>query len=429
MPKLLWKIKKTIHGIKGPSFAMFCPHYDYVKNVSIDCMHLLFLGLIRLLVNLWFGVSNSLQDFSIYRYIELVDSRLLSIKPSHYISRMPRALSDCLKFWKAAEYRSCFFYYSIPCIRDLLKPKYLYHYCALVEGVYLLNQSSISEADIAHSERLLNYFVFMMPVLYGERYMTINLHSLLHLPLMAKELGPLWSNSCFPFESANGEILKLFHGTQYIDIQILNAVNVFQALPSLVKSMEQNINASIYVSRLLKLKTSCEENCFSLSGKGHDIDLDNKQRILLCAYLNKPISGVKFYGKAFIRGIHIYSSRFSSSTSRNSYTVKYINKEGIISFGFVHWFAESSNENKFSCILELDPEQLNLFSLHHENAASDEHIESIFLNLGLKFIHHFRKTDNFCIVPIRQIIDLCVCVESTAHVHICEEPNHCEVNL
>lgn len=50
--------------------------------------------------------------------------------------------------------------------------------------------------------------------------MTINVHNLLHLPNAVKRLGPLWAHSCFPFESANGELLKLFHGSQAIEKQI-----------------------------------------------------------------------------------------------------------------------------------------------------------------------------------------------------------------
>lgn len=130
---------------------------------------------------------------------------------------------------------------------DLMKPKYFYHYCALIDAIFLLNQASISEADIEQSERLLNYFVFMMPVLYGERYLTLNVHSLLHLPKTVKQLGPLWSFSCFSFESANGELLKLFHGTQYIDIQIMNAVNVFQSLPTLTQMVDQSTSACSFI--------------------------------------------------------------------------------------------------------------------------------------------------------------------------------------
>ena len=54
----------------------------------------------------------------------------------------------------------------------------------------------------------------------GERNMSANVHGLLHLPDVVKNLGPLWSHSCFPFESANGHILKLFHGSQGVEKQV-----------------------------------------------------------------------------------------------------------------------------------------------------------------------------------------------------------------
>ena len=52
--------------------------------------------------------------------------------------------------------------------------------------------------------------------------MTINIHNLLHLPEVVRNLGPLWSNSCFPFEAANGELLKLFHGSQSVEKQVFS---------------------------------------------------------------------------------------------------------------------------------------------------------------------------------------------------------------
>jgi len=50
--------------------------------------------------------------------------------------------------------------------------------------------------------------------------MTIIVHSLLHLPETVKTLGPLWAHSCFAFEAANGELLKLFHGSQKVEKQV-----------------------------------------------------------------------------------------------------------------------------------------------------------------------------------------------------------------
>ena len=41
------------------------------------------------------------------------------------------------------------------------------------------------------------------------------------------------THSCFPFESYNGNLLKLFHGTENVELQIVSAVAISQSLPSL----------------------------------------------------------------------------------------------------------------------------------------------------------------------------------------------------
>ena len=69
--------------------------------------------------------------------------------------------------------------------------------------------------------------------MYGDRYMTCNVHQLLHLPEMVHQMGPLWAYSCFSFENANGSVLKYFNGTQNVDFQIVETVNLIQTLPKL----------------------------------------------------------------------------------------------------------------------------------------------------------------------------------------------------
>ena len=54
--------------------------------------------------------------------------------------------------------------------------------------------------------------------------MSINIHNLLHLPKVVKSLGPLWAHSCFPFESANGDLLNFFHGSQAVEKQVTNFI-------------------------------------------------------------------------------------------------------------------------------------------------------------------------------------------------------------
>ena len=63
--------------------------------------------------------------------------------------------------------------------------------------------------------------------------MTLNIHHLLHLPDQVRNLGPLYTQSCFPFENKNGLILKMIKGTQNIDQQIVSDVSFIQKLPEL----------------------------------------------------------------------------------------------------------------------------------------------------------------------------------------------------
>lgn len=424
-----------INGIKGPSILMFCPKYDPVQNVSIDIMHLLFLGIVRMLMKLWFNVSHSLHSFSLYRYIDIIDERLLNIKPSHFVTRMPRSIADSLKFWKAAEYRSWFFYYSVPCIADFMHPRFLYHYCALLEAIFLLNQSSISAEDIVKSERLLNYFVYIFPCLYGERYMTINMHSLLHLPDMVCKIGPLWATSCFPFESANGELLKLFHGTQFIDIQIINAVHVFQMLPSLSNlTISSSPRANELVSSLLR-KNLPKMSHFHLCGKGYEKEICEKEIQMILRESQLPGCKFVFHSRAKLRGIMYHSVDYSRTKRRNSYTVKFKNSKGLISYGFVCWYVEcchdynTNKNNIFACISVLCKENRHIFDFHHLKIEADNCIKSNFLDLCLPNIHFMVKSDVKCIVPVQNILDLCLYIETDKLMLVCDEPNHFEVNL
>ena len=60
--------------------------------------------------------------------------------------------------------------------------------------------------------------------------MTANVHYLLHLPEVVRNLGPLYTYSCFPYEGTNGYLLSCIKGTHHVDSQILEAVSISQGL-------------------------------------------------------------------------------------------------------------------------------------------------------------------------------------------------------
>ena len=92
-------------------------------------MHAVLLGIMKMLLNLWFGTNRSC-DFYILHKIWEVDKRLLSIKPPSSISRCPCSIEAHRKYFKALELRSFILYYGPTVLLNILPKIYYEHfYC------------------------------------------------------------------------------------------------------------------------------------------------------------------------------------------------------------------------------------------------------------------------------------------------------------
>ena len=248
-----------VNGVKGPSWLSTLQHFDLVSGMAIDYMHGVLLGVQKLLLTLWFGSNFSNRHFSISSKVDTIDFRLSQILPTSEIKRLPRSIADHLKYWKASELRSFLLYCRLPTLYGLLPDNYFAQYTLFVQAIYILLQDSISEADLQEADRLLDGFCKSFSTLYEERFYTLNIHQLLHLVDDVRDLGPLYTHSCFSFEHKNGFILRLFHGTQFIDNQILSAVALIQKLPEL---KEKCINTGTEIDLLYRDLTRASKSKF-----------------------------------------------------------------------------------------------------------------------------------------------------------------------
>ena len=146
---------------------------------------------------------------------------------------MPAKIETERQNWKASEFRSFLLFYEPIVLRDILSYEHYAHFVFLSEAIFVLLGESITLRELDHAEKLLLHFCLMFSALYSKGKETINVHSLLHLADDVRNLGPLWTHSCFPFESYNGNLLKLFHGTQNVELQIISAAAISQSLPNL----------------------------------------------------------------------------------------------------------------------------------------------------------------------------------------------------
>lgn len=208
-------------GIKGPTVLKNLSISSFIRSVSVDIMHALFQGTFKTLMDYWFGDKYGAEVFNNMERKDVVSHYLCAIIPPRCIERIPQSLSK-IKFWKASEYQSFLFYYSLPILSLVIEQVYFNHFKLLYLGIILLCQDSISEADIALSQTLLDEIVQQFETLYDVSRMNYNLHILRHLTDIVRDLGPLWTSSCFKFEHFNGILKYLVHGTQYVGLQVQN---------------------------------------------------------------------------------------------------------------------------------------------------------------------------------------------------------------
>ena len=111
----------------------------------MDYMHGVLLGVQNLLLKLLFNNSYSKKVFRLYNMVSVVDERLKNIFPTLDIKRLPRSISEHLKYWEVNELCSFLLYYGLPVLYGLLPDKYFEHYFYFVRAIYLLLLESICD--------------------------------------------------------------------------------------------------------------------------------------------------------------------------------------------------------------------------------------------------------------------------------------------
>ena len=417
------KSRYVVNGVKGFSWLSILQHHDIIRGTAIDYMHGVLLGVQKLLLNLWFSNTHSKEEFSLYNLVSVVDQRLKNISPTLDITRLPRSISEHLKYWKANELRSFLLYYGLPVLHDLLPDKYFEHYFYFVRAIYLLLQDSISEAQLTTAEQLLEQFCRSFAKLYQERYATLNVHQLLHLVDNVKDLGPLFTHSCFSFEDKNGFILRLIHGTQFIDSQILTAVSFTQKLPELKEqcitpgSVEEKLYYNLLNPNKPKRKAEILPHCYLL-GSLYRKGLSEMEFKALETFIgHAPTTAeVNAFNRIELNNSLIYGLDYKRMFRRNCSTVKYCSLNSYY-FGQVKCFCQLSLGNgvhniafvyPLECCAPYDPTSTHIIAVKRDDTS-------------------LRAVD------IRNISRNCIYMEivredATVHCFVCEFPNKIELD-
>ena len=83
-----------------------------MENTCIDYMHSILLGVVKTFFKYWFD-GDIRKPYSLKKYMQVIDTRLLKLRPPNYVSNVPRSIYGWNK-WRAHEYLSFLLYYSLP---------------------------------------------------------------------------------------------------------------------------------------------------------------------------------------------------------------------------------------------------------------------------------------------------------------------------
>lgn len=319
--------RKTVRGIKGPTCLINIPHFDIISGMPPDHMHNVHLGVVRQMASMWLDSDNHEKPYYIGNRVNELDQQLLLIKPPCNITRVPRSLQQ-RKLWKASEWQNWLQFYSVFVLRGILPNVFYQHWLVLVTFMFLLSKDIITTADLQKCEKLVVDFVKQFETLYGKIHVSFNVHLCLHLPESVRNWGPLWAHSGYIFESYNGEILKMFHGTQCVPLQIMKQFTYRQVLPLLRNNALRNaVPECIQLFSKLTGKKSMKQldrvgDQFVTLGLHYCRKLSSEERLVMKEQLAVTTGTVvKIFKRVLVNGELYYSQEFTRVMKRNSFTV------------------------------------------------------------------------------------------------------------
>lgn len=411
------EIADDVRGVKGPTgLRVFMP--NYLRGTGIDIMHLV-QGLMKKFIELLFGSKYSGNGFSLREALGVGNRLLLSMKPPSFIHRYPQKINEW-KHWKASEHLAWFYYYSVPILKEIMRPVFFDHYLKLVLGISYLSARNLSQEMINKANQLLHLFVRDFQELYGIRHCSINIHMLLHVSGCVKELGPLWAYSCFPYENINGQILRDIHGKSSVASQITRMHWETLKLPCRTHALPDGPVKDYCLKRhgQLKITERIAQSCYVI-GKYMVREADN---LLIGQGLrtsNVNFRNVKPYYRLLKEECVYVSEKYGRDIRSNSSCASFL-RRGTKCYGCIYIFVKAL---QCACGFECNCE-----GQHFAIIRGAEKIGDVSLldegDTSLQYLFRSRMTLNVFAVPIQDLITVCFLMSVNGNMYIAERVNN-----
>jgi len=208
------KVQRQYHSTDGNITEILnIPGIDVVQQFSLDYMHAVCLGTMKKMLMLWKGDNIGRGDANKQKLspglIKKMSERLLSLKndiPLDFV-RKPRSLDE-LPRWKATEFRLFLLYVGPVIIHSIVSKQIFQNFlCLNVAMTIFLSPNYNHLATYAKS--LMFDFVKNFGLLYGDHFISDNIHGLINLYDDYQNYGMLDNISCFKFENYMSHLKKM----------------------------------------------------------------------------------------------------------------------------------------------------------------------------------------------------------------------------
>lgn len=179
---------------------------DMVKQFPMDYMHVVLLGIMRMLLKAWSKEKKKPYSIS-SKKLRYLNTRLITTRNDvpYEFNRKPRSIQE-LDRWKATELRMFLLYTGPIVLKGLLDTERYNHFLSLSFGINMLLQNKMEY--ISEAEVLLLDFVEKIQILYNESFLSYNVHCLTHLATDCRNFGSLNKFSAFKYENYLQELKR-----------------------------------------------------------------------------------------------------------------------------------------------------------------------------------------------------------------------------
>ncbi|XP_055522641.1 uncharacterized protein LOC129716829 [Wyeomyia smithii] len=209
-PRTDWDFRNKKYGSHHKNDSpLLRLNIDMIKDFAVgDSLHLIDLGIMKKLLLGWrdgkFGSYNTKWPANVTVNLS---KRLLQLRMPHEIHRALRGV-DCIGHWKGLEFRTFLNYVSIVVLKPILSSEVYEHFLSFFCAITICSSESYTHLlDLA--DMLLMHFHDHFKDIYGEDYVSSNVHNLTHLIDDVKRFGILSRFSAYPFENKLFQIKNL----------------------------------------------------------------------------------------------------------------------------------------------------------------------------------------------------------------------------